>query len=169
MPSTAPPEPPLPPAPAWQEIGRPSPDEAQDWATWVAPLGRGGGRAAALYRSLVLADGAIAVTVELHAGRGGSGPRTVHRGRCGLPPDPERTGELVRLLLGAADRAAAKAVAAHLGNVVGAATGRTRPVSHRVADAPRDGSSNCGASAAPREHEDGLRGHARRAVAATAA
>ena len=59
MPSTAPPQP---PAPAWRDFGRPSPGEAQDWATWVAPLGRGGD---ALYRSLVLADGAIAVTVEL--------------------------------------------------------------------------------------------------------
>jgi hypothetical protein len=75
-------------------------------------LGDGGD---ALYRSLVVADGAIAVTVELHS-RGVSGTRTIHRGRCGLPRDPERTAERVRLLLGAADRAAAKAVEAERGD-----------------------------------------------------
>ena len=133
MPSTAPPEPPLPPAPAWQPIGRPSPGEAQDWTTWVSPLGRGG-VGDALYRALVLADGAIAVTVELHACRGGSGPRTVHRGRCGLPADPDQTAERVRLLLAAADRAAVRAVEADRGQD-GAAVGRGRPPSRRVPDA----------------------------------
>ena len=101
MPATAPP---LPSAPVWRELGRPSPGEAQDWRTLVSPLGDSGD---ALYRSLVLADGAIAVTVELHSRRR-SGPRTIHRGRCGLPPDPEQTAERVRLLLGAADRAVAQ-------------------------------------------------------------
>src|SRR3712207_9060557 len=76
MPATG--MPPLPPALAWHEIGHPSPGEAQDWATWVSPLGDGGD---ALYRSLVLADGAIAVTIDLHS-RGVSGTRTIHRGRC---------------------------------------------------------------------------------------
>ena len=108
MPSTAPSQPSL-PAPAWREVGRPSPGEAQDWVTWVAPLGRGGG-GDALYRSLVLADGAVAVAVELHLCRAGSGPRTVHSGRCGLPRDPQQAAERVRLLLATADRAAAKAV-----------------------------------------------------------
>ena len=169
MPSTAPPQPPLPPAPAWQEIGRPSPGQAQDWATWVAPLGRGGGDA--LYRSLVLADGAVAVTVELHAAarRGGSAPRTVHRGRCALPPDPDRTAERVRLLLGAADRAAARAVEAHHGRA-GAAAGRTRPSSHRVPDpAPsRDGRRDGGVSAARPGREDRPCEHARQEAASAA-
>ena len=167
MPSTAPPQPPLPPAPAWQEIGRPSPGQAQDWATWVAPLGRGGGDA--LYRSLVLADGAVAVTVELHAGRGVSAPRTVHRARCALPPDPDRTAERVRLLLAAADRAAARAVEAHHGSA-GAAAGRAKPSSHRVPDpAPsRDGRRGGGVSAARHEREERPRDHARQ-EAATAA
>ena len=165
MPSTAPPQP---PAPAWLEIGHPSPGEAQDWATWVSPLGRGGG-GDALYRSLVLADGAIAVTVELHACRGVSGPRTVHRGRCGLPPDPQQTAERVRLLLAAADRAAARAVEAHRGSAA-AAAGCTRPSSHRVpeADPSRDGRRVGGAAAARHGREDRTREHARR-EAATAA
>ena len=110
MPAAA--TPPVPSTPVWSEIGRPSPGEAQDWATWVSPLGDGGD---ALYRSLVVADGAIAVTVELHSPRV-SAPRTIHRGRCGLPPDPDRTAERVRLLLGAADRAAAQAVEAERGD-----------------------------------------------------
>ena len=63
MPSAAPSQAPLLPAPAWMEVGRPSPGEAQHWATWVAPLDRGVGDA--LYRSLVLADGAVAVTVDI--------------------------------------------------------------------------------------------------------
>ena len=109
MPTTATPL--LPSTPVWFEIGRPSPGEAQDWATWVSPLDDGGD---ALYRSLVLAGGAIAVAVELHS-RGVSGTRTIHRGRCGLPQDPDHTAERVRLLLGAADRAAARAVEAQRG------------------------------------------------------
>ena len=58
MPSTAPSQPPPPPAPAWLEIGRPSPGEAQDWATWVAPLGRGGGGDALDGIQLLTGDGA---------------------------------------------------------------------------------------------------------------
>jgi hypothetical protein len=170
MPSTAPPQPPMSPAPGWREIGRPSPGEAQDWATWVAPLDpRGNGEA--LYRSLVLADGAIAVTVELHAAarRGGSGPRTIHRGRCGLPEDPGQTAERVSLLLGAADRAAAKAVQAHCGAAAGVAAGRARPAPHRAPDdALQDATWGGGASAAPHEREDRPRERARQ-EAATAA
>ncbi len=169
MPSTAPPQPLLPPAPAWQEIGRPSPGETQDWATWVSPLGRDSD-GDALYRSLVLADGAIAVTVELHACRGVSEPRTVHRARCGLPPDPQQTAERVRLLLGAADRAAARAVEAHHGSLAGAAAGRTRPASHRVPapDHSRDGRRDGGVSAARPGREDRPCEHARQEAASAA-
>ncbi len=155
---------PPPPAPVWCEIGRPSPGEAQDWTTWVSPLGDGGD---ALYRSLVLADGAIAVTVDLHS-RGVSGTRTIHRGRCGLPRDPERTAERVRLLLGAADRAAARAVEARCDGDQGAAAGHGRPPSRRVPNTPRSEGRDGGVAAAPHEREDRSREHARR-EAATAA
>ncbi len=168
MPSTAPPQPPMSPAPAWREIGRPSPGEAQDWATWVAPLDRRG-NGDALYRTLVLAGGAIAVTVELNSRRGASAPRTVHRGRRGLPADPGQTAERVRLLLGAADTAAARAVAARRGGA-GAAAGRARPASHR-APAPvpsRDAKRGGGVSAVRHEREERPREHARQ-EAATAA
>jgi hypothetical protein len=158
MPSTAPPQP---PAPVWHEVGRPSSGEAQDWATWVSP--RAGDGDDALYRSLVLADGAIAVTVELHA-RGASGPRTIHRGRCGLPPDPDQTAERVRLLLGAADKATVRAMAADRGEEGAADAGRATPPPRRVPDnASRgDGGRDGGVSAAPREREERTREHARR-------
>ena len=141
MPATAPP--PLPSAPVWCEIGRPSSGEAQDWTTWVSPLGDGD---EALYRSLVLADGAIAVTVDLHA-RDVPGTRTVHRGRCGLPRDPDQIAERVRLLLGAADRAAAKALGADRGSEEVAAAGHWGPTPRRVPDAPRSAGRDGGVSA----------------------
>ncbi len=139
-----------PSAPVWQEIGRPSPCEAQDWAIWMAPVGDGGD---ALYRSLVLADGAITVTVELHSCRG-SGPRTVHRGRCGLPSDPGEAAERVRLLLGAADRAASRAVEAPRGGE-DAVGGHREPSPPRVPDdASGDEKHGGGVLAARHERED---------------
>ncbi len=164
MPDTGTPPLPSPPAPVWCEVGRPSPGEAQDWTTWVSPLGDGG----ALYRSLVLADGAIAVAVELHS-RGASVPRTVHRGRCGLPRDPHQAAERVRLLLAAADRAASKALLeAHRGE--GAAAGRAMPSSRRVPDddTPRGEGREEGVSAAPRGHEGRIREQPRRETATAA-
>ncbi len=149
--------PPLPSAPVWREFGRPSPGEAQDWTTWEAPLGDGGD---ALYRSLVLADGAIAVTIDLYSRRR-SGPRTIHRGRCGLAPDPERTAERVRLLLAVADKAVARAVEADRGGGDGAAGWRASPSSRRVPDPSPDGRRD-GVSAARFEPADRARGHARR-------
>jgi hypothetical protein len=156
----------LPSAPVWREFGRPSSGEAQDWTTWEAPLGEGGD---ALYRSLVLADGAIAVTVELHL-REASGPQTIHRGRCGLPRDPDQTAERVRLLLGAADRAAARAVEARCGGQGAAATaGHGRPPSRRVPDPAReDGRDDGAVSAARQEHEERSRERARREAARAA-
>ena len=134
----------------------------------MAPLGRGGDGGDALYRSLVLEDGAIAVTVELLSRRGGAAPRTIHRGRCGLPPDPEQTAERVRLLLEAADRAVAQAVAAARGRG-DAAAGRGRPSQRRLHDdAPRDATREGGVSDGRHEREDGLREHARREAAAAA-
>ena len=150
-------------APVWQEIGRPSPCEAQDWATWVAPVCDGGD---AFYRSLVLADGAIAVTIELYSHHG-SGPRTVHRGRCGMPSDPEEAAERVRLLLGAADRAASRAVEARRGEE-DVAAGHGRPSPPRVPDDVSRDKGRGGVSAARYEREDRIRERAR-GEAATAA
>ena len=152
------PTPPLPSTPLfWREFGRPSSGEAQDWTTWEAPLGDGGD---ALYRSLVLADGAIAVTVELQS-RGAPETRTIHRGRCGLPRDPDQTAERVRLLLTVADKAVARAVEADRGRGDGAAGGRAGPSSRRMPDPSRDGRRD-GVSAARHEHAVRTRGHARR-------
>jgi hypothetical protein len=164
MPATAPP--PLPSAPVWCEIGRPSSGETQDWTTWVSPQGDGGD---ALHRSLVLADGTIAVTVDLHA-RDVAGTRTIHRGRFGLPRDPDQTAERVRLLLGAADRAAARAVEARWGGQGAAATaGHGRPPSRRVPDPAReDGRDDGAVSAARQEHEERSRERARREAARAA-
>jgi hypothetical protein len=160
MPSAAPPSPPS--TPVWDEFGRPSSGEAQDWTTWVLPLGDGGD---ALYRSLVIGDGAIAVTIDLHSG-GVSGTRTIHRGRCGLPQAPDRIAERVRLLLGAADRAAATAVEAGR-REEGATAGHGRPSPRRAPEAfqarRRDG-----VPAARHEHEERTRERAR-PEAATAA
>jgi hypothetical protein len=165
MPSTAPPQPPLHLALDWQEIGRPSTGEAQDWATWVALLGGGGGDDV-LYRALVVADGDIAVTVELHLRRGLSGPRAVHRGRCRLSPHPDQTAERVRLLLAAADRAAANAVKDRFGEVATAAHDRLSP--HRVPDAARNGTRGGNAGTASRGAAERTREHARQDVATAA-
>ena len=161
MPAKAPP--PLPCAPVWREFGRPSSGEAQDWTTWVSLLGDGGD---ALYRSLVVGDGAISVTVDLHSRRR-SETRTIHRGRCGLPPDPEQTAERVGLLLTVADKAVARAVEADRGGGEGAATGRASPSSRRVPAAALAGRRD-GVSAARHETEDRTRERAR-PEAATAA
>ncbi len=97
-----------PPSLVWWEIGRPSPGETPDWITWVAPLG---GRGAALYRTLVVADGSLALTVEFHP-RCGSGRQIIYRGRCGLPQVPEPAAERISALLRAADGAVSKAMQA---------------------------------------------------------
>jgi hypothetical protein len=90
--------------PEWQEIGRPSPEQAPDWITWVAPLDDHG---AALYRILVIAESSIGVAVELHSRRG-SGHQTIYRNRHGLPPDPVPAVDRVNALLRAADEAVSK-------------------------------------------------------------
>lgn len=156
--STAPP--PSPFTSVWHEFGRPSPEQAQDWTTWVSPSSKGGD---ALYRSLVITDGAAEVTVELHS-RHRSGSQTLHRDRCGLPPDPEQTTKRVRLLLEAADTAVARAVEAGRSRE-GAAAGCAGPSSRRVPDAPRNGKRDEGVPAAPHERGDHSRGHAGRGAA----
>lgn len=101
--SSFPPQTPVPPVPAWQEIGRSSPEEAANWTTWVAPLGDAGD---AIYRSLVVSDGAITIAVEFCPRRKPSA-RTLHRARCEIPNDPGEVAEQVGALLKAADEAVA--------------------------------------------------------------
>ena len=106
---------PIPPAPAvaWHEIGRAEHGDPL-WITWIGftdGRGRGGD---ALYRSLVVADDAIAVAVEREPPPGAGVPRPVHRGWCGpLPADDARgVEERAAPLLAAADEAVARAVTA---------------------------------------------------------
>lgn len=123
---------------AWHEVGRSwPPGSAAEWTAWVAPLGgRGGG---ALYRSLVLADGAIVVTIDLLPQRG-AGAGVVHRGRCDLPRDATEVAQRVRLLLVAADEAALRAVEAARRRQECATTGRGAPAPRRATAEPvRDG------------------------------
>jgi hypothetical protein len=90
----------------WREIGR-AWSEHDRWITWIALFGDRGG---ALYRSLVVADGAITVEVELEPCRMDEKARRIHRGRCGLPPDDAASiDERIASLLVAADGAAARA------------------------------------------------------------
>lgn len=92
------------PAPLWVEIGRASPGAASPWTVWIAALADG----RTLYRTLVLADGFASVMVELQARR--SVPlRTLHKRECRLPE--ARAEETLQALLGAADTAAASALA----------------------------------------------------------
>ena len=102
--SSPPPQPATPPVPVWWEIGRPSPGEAPDWITWVAPKGDHGD---AFYRTLVVADGSIAVTIDFHPCRG-SGHRTIYRGRHALPQHPKPATGRFYALLKAADEAVSK-------------------------------------------------------------
>ena len=112
---------PMPPSPAvaWREIGRAEHGDPL-WVMWIGfadGRGRGGD---ALYRSLVVADDAIAVAVEREPPSGSGAPRPVPRGRCGPPPDNARgVEERAAPLLAAADEAVARAVTA-------AARGRDR-------------------------------------------
>jgi hypothetical protein len=104
--SSPPPRLPAPSGPVWWEIGRPSPEQASNWITWVAPMDD---RGTALYRSVIVADGSITVAVDLHRCQG-SAPRTIHRSRYGLPQDPEPISVRVDALLKAADEAVVKAL-----------------------------------------------------------
>jgi len=106
-----PPSPSRSPAVTWREIGRAEHGDPL-WVTWIAFAdGRGGD---ALYRSLVVADNAIAVAVEREPPSGSGAPRPVHRGWCGPPPPDDARGVEDRAapLLAAADEAVARAVTA---------------------------------------------------------
>ena len=119
-PGATPPSAPVSPSPspapvvAWREIGRAERGDAL-WITWIGfPDGHGGRGGEALYRSLVVADDAIAVAVEREPPSGAGAPRPVHRGRCGPPPPDDARGveERAAPLLAAADEAVTRAVTA---------------------------------------------------------
>ena len=110
-PPVSPPPSPLPTV-AWCEIGRAERGDAL-WIAWIGFAdGRGSG-GEALYRSLVVADDAIAVSVEREPRSGAGAPRPVHRGWCGPPPPDDARGleERAAPLLAAADEAAAREAA----------------------------------------------------------
>ncbi len=125
MPGAAPssPSPSSRPAVAWREIGRGERGHAR-WVTWIG-FPDDSGRGDAFYRSLVVADDAIAVAVEREPPPGAGTPRPVHRGWCGPPPpdDARDAEERAAPLLAAADeevaRVAARA-AAHARSDMGA-------------------------------------------------
>jgi hypothetical protein len=84
------------------------------WTTWVALLGDAGH---ALYRSCVISDGAITISVEL-CRRQKPSAWTIHRARYDAPHDPLEVAEQVGALLKAADVAVAgtaKAIHSEIG------------------------------------------------------
>jgi hypothetical protein len=74
------------------------------WTTWMAPLGEG---ADALYRSLIVADGAATITIDLYLDHR-SRPHAIHRGRCDVPDDRVLAAACARTFLKAADEAVAR-------------------------------------------------------------
>jgi len=67
----------------------------------MVPFGESG----ALYRTEIVADAQLTVTVDLVAHRGAV-VRAVHRASCSLPSDTGSGDEPIRRLMGAADKAA---------------------------------------------------------------
>jgi hypothetical protein len=94
-----------PPDLSWVEIGRGAPDDSGRWTTWIARLG---GRDA-LYRTLIVADGAASVMVEMHVQQPPV-TRSLHRSGCRLVPGGGEKGPLLALL-GKADEATRTALA----------------------------------------------------------
>ena len=95
-----------PDAPAWRPLGGNWADDVPAWATWVTILDDGGD---ALYRSIVVDEASIVVTVDLDQ-RHQPGMRLLHRIRGDLPPDRGQVGERVRELLAEADDQVRRAV-----------------------------------------------------------
>lgn len=85
----------------WVEIGRAAPDGGAPWIVCIAPVGESG----ALYRTQIVADSLLTITVDFIAHRGASAQR-VHRASCRTPPDVDAFGEPIQGLLNAADEAA---------------------------------------------------------------
>jgi hypothetical protein len=86
---------------AWVEIGRATPDGGAPWIVCIASVGESG----ALYRTQIVADSVLTITVDFIAHRGAP-VRRVHRASCKTPPNGDALGERVKSLVGAADEAA---------------------------------------------------------------
>jgi hypothetical protein len=86
---------------AWVEIGRATPGGGAPWIVCMAPVGESG----ALYRTQIIADFALTITVDLIAHRGAP-VRRVHRASCKIPPDVDAFGASIQGLVKAADEAA---------------------------------------------------------------
>jgi hypothetical protein len=86
---------------AWVEIGRAAPGGGALWIVCIAPVGESG----ALYRTQIVDDSVVTISVDLIAHRGAS-VRRVHRASCTIPPELDALGEPVRRLVKAADEAA---------------------------------------------------------------
>jgi hypothetical protein len=86
---------------AWAEIGRAAPGGGAPWVVCIAPIGESG----ALYRTQIVADSVLTITVDFIAHRGAP-VRRVHRASCKISPDVDILGEPVKRLVKAADEAA---------------------------------------------------------------
>jgi hypothetical protein len=86
---------------AWAEIGRGTPGDGAPWIVCIAPVGESG----AFYRTQIVVDSLLTVTVDLIAHRGAP-VRRVHRTSCIIPPDVDAFGEPIQELAKAADEAA---------------------------------------------------------------
>jgi hypothetical protein len=87
--------------PRWAEIGRATPGGGAPWIVCIAPVGESG----ALYRTQIVVESLLTITVDLIAHRGAP-VRRVHRASCKVPPDGDVLGEAAQRLVEAADEAA---------------------------------------------------------------
>jgi len=86
---------------AWVEIGRATPGGGAPWIVCIVPVGESG----ALYRTQIVDDFVLTITVDLIAHRGAPA-RRVHRASCKILPEVDAFGEAIQGLLKAADDAA---------------------------------------------------------------
>jgi hypothetical protein len=84
----------------WTEIGRATLGGGDPWIVWMAQIGDSG----ALYRTQIIADSRLTVTVDL-VPNCGAPARPIHRASCEVPPDTEAVSARVRRLIDAADEA----------------------------------------------------------------
>jgi hypothetical protein len=86
---------------AWVENGRATAGDGAPWIACIAPVGESG----ALYRTQIVDDSLLTITVDLIERRGAP-VRRVHRASCKVPLDGDAFGEPTQRLLKAADDAA---------------------------------------------------------------
>src|SRR3954453_21631878 len=80
----------------WTEIGRATLGGGVPWTVWMAQIGDNG----ALYRTQIIADSRLTITVDLVANRGAPA-RPIHRASCEVPRDADAVSAPVRRLLDA--------------------------------------------------------------------